>query len=101
MSILKYAMTLDGKIATQTGHSAWVTSPPARAQVFEQRARSDAVIVGGNTVRCKYDLVSEDAKGSSHEADHCSRGTPDHGRISKWAAGQLIASALPVLLCHM
>ena len=44
-------MTLDGKIATQAGHSAWVTSPPARAMVFEQRARSDAVIVGGNTVR--------------------------------------------------
>jgi len=50
MSILKYAMTLDGKIATQSGHSAWVTSPAARAEVFEQRARSDAVIVGGNTV---------------------------------------------------
>ncbi len=44
-------MTLDGKIATQAGHSAWVTSPQARALVFEQRARSDAVIVGGNTVR--------------------------------------------------
>jgi diaminohydroxyphosphoribosylaminopyrimidine deaminase/5-amino-6-(5-phosphoribosylamino)uracil reductase len=44
-------MTLDGKIATQAGHSAWVTSPPARSLVFEQRARSDAVIVGGNTVR--------------------------------------------------
>ncbi|KAG1655585.1 hypothetical protein FOA52_005884 [Chlamydomonas sp. UWO 241] len=51
LSLLKYAMTLDGKIATRTGHSAWVTSPPARALVFEQRARSDAVIVGGNTVR--------------------------------------------------
>eukprot|EP00955_Chlamydomonas_euryale_P042362 352280-Chlamydomonas_euryale.AAC.2 len=51
MSLLKYAMTLDGKIATRKGHSAWVTSPPARALVFEQRARSDAVIVGGNTVR--------------------------------------------------
>ncbi len=51
LSILKYAMTLDGKIATQQGHSAWVTSPPARAMVFEARARSDAVIVGGNTVR--------------------------------------------------
>ncbi|KAJ9522755.1 hypothetical protein QJQ45_019833, partial [Haematococcus lacustris] len=51
LSILKYAMTLDGKIATEQGHSAWVTSPPARALVFEARARSDAVIVGGNTVR--------------------------------------------------
>ncbi len=47
----RYAMTLDGKIATQQGHSAWVTSPPARAMVFDARGRSDAVIVGGNTVR--------------------------------------------------
>lgn len=51
LSILKYAMTLDGKIATAMGHSAWVSSSASRALVFEQRARSDAVIVGGNTVR--------------------------------------------------
>ncbi|BDA48102.1 Riboflavin biosynthesis protein RibD at N-terminal half [Coccomyxa sp. Obi] len=50
-SILKYAMTADGKIATSTGHSAWVSSPASRQLVFETRARSDAVIVGGNTVR--------------------------------------------------
>lgn len=50
-SVLKYAMTLDGKIAASTGHSAWVSSPEARRQVFATRARSDVVIVGGNTVR--------------------------------------------------
>lgn len=50
-SILKYAMTLDGKIAASTGHAAWVTSKLARQRVFETRAQSDAVIVGGNTVR--------------------------------------------------
>jgi diaminohydroxyphosphoribosylaminopyrimidine deaminase/5-amino-6-(5-phosphoribosylamino)uracil reductase len=51
LSVLKYAMTLDGKIATAAGHSAWVSSPQSRAVVFEQRAGSDAVVVGGNTVR--------------------------------------------------
>ncbi|XP_078434792.1 cytidine/deoxycytidylate deaminase family protein [Wolffia australiana] len=51
-SILKYAMTLDGKIATSSGHASWVSSAQSRARVFELRARSDAVIVGGNTVRC-------------------------------------------------
>ncbi|GFR49391.1 hypothetical protein Agub_g11443 [Astrephomene gubernaculifera] len=51
LGLLKYAMTLDGKIATNLGHSAWVSSPQSRALVFEARARSDAVIVGGNTVR--------------------------------------------------
>lgn len=51
LGILKYAMTLDGKIATTTGHSAWVTGTAARHRVHQVRAACDAVIVGGNTVR--------------------------------------------------
>ncbi|MFH7245137.1 MAG: bifunctional diaminohydroxyphosphoribosylaminopyrimidine deaminase/5-amino-6-(5-phosphoribosylamino)uracil reductase RibD [Spirulina sp.] len=49
--LLKYAMTLDGKIATTTGHSQWVTGPEARAAVHQLRAVCDSVVVGGNTVR--------------------------------------------------
>ncbi len=51
LGILKYAMTLDGKIATTSGHSAWVTSQEARNEVHQLRAGCDAIIVGGNTVR--------------------------------------------------
>ncbi|CAK9207990.1 unnamed protein product [Sphagnum jensenii] len=50
-SLLKYAMTLDGKIAASSGHAAWVSGELSRARVFRTRAQSDAVIVGGNTVR--------------------------------------------------
>jgi diaminohydroxyphosphoribosylaminopyrimidine deaminase/5-amino-6-(5-phosphoribosylamino)uracil reductase len=49
--IWKYAMTLDGKIATATGHSAWVTGTEARSAVHRLRSICDAVIIGGNTVR--------------------------------------------------
>ncbi|GAV63713.1 dCMP_cyt_deam_1 domain-containing protein/RibD_C domain-containing protein/DUF1768 domain-containing protein [Cephalotus follicularis] len=50
-SVLKYAMTLDGKIACSSGHASWISSKKSRIRVFELRGRSDAVVVGGNTVR--------------------------------------------------
>ncbi|GMY13914.1 riboflavin biosynthesis protein PYRR, chloroplastic isoform X1 [Fagus crenata] len=50
-SVLKYAMTLDGKIAASSGHASWISSKKSRNRVFELRGRSDAIIVGGNTVR--------------------------------------------------
>jgi diaminohydroxyphosphoribosylaminopyrimidine deaminase/5-amino-6-(5-phosphoribosylamino)uracil reductase len=46
----KWAMTLDGKIATHTGSSRWISGGPARALVADWRARSDAVVVGSGTV---------------------------------------------------
>lgn len=63
LGILKYAMTLDGKIATTTGHSAWVTSPPARSIVHHLRAGCDAVIIGGNTVRQDNPLLTSHGHG--------------------------------------
>ncbi|NJL37420.1 MAG: bifunctional diaminohydroxyphosphoribosylaminopyrimidine deaminase/5-amino-6-(5-phosphoribosylamino)uracil reductase RibD [Leptolyngbyaceae cyanobacterium SM1_4_3] len=56
--ILKYAMTLDGKIAASTGHSAWVTGKTARAAVHQLRSTCDAVVVGGNTVRRDNPLLT-------------------------------------------
>lgn len=46
---LKTASTLDGRIATRTGHSRWVTSANARQMVHQLRSRVGAVLVGGNT----------------------------------------------------
>ncbi|HVP66349.1 MAG TPA: bifunctional diaminohydroxyphosphoribosylaminopyrimidine deaminase/5-amino-6-(5-phosphoribosylamino)uracil reductase RibD [Anaeromyxobacteraceae bacterium] len=46
---LKAAVTLDGKIATRTGDSRWVTGTAARALVHRLRDRADAVLVGAGT----------------------------------------------------
>lgn len=63
LGILKYAMTLDGKIATDTGHSSWVSGEAARHHVHEVRSGCEAIIVGGNTVRRDNPLLT------SHQND--------------------------------
>ncbi|MEN6457393.1 MAG: bifunctional diaminohydroxyphosphoribosylaminopyrimidine deaminase/5-amino-6-(5-phosphoribosylamino)uracil reductase RibD [Thermoguttaceae bacterium] len=47
--IAKWAMTLDGKIATRTGASRWISNAQSRAIVHKLRGRVDAIIVGRQT----------------------------------------------------
>jgi len=47
---VKAAMTLDGKIATASGESKWITGEPARAFGMKLRQGNDAILVGVNTI---------------------------------------------------
>lgn len=48
--VLKYAMTLDGKLAAYTGASQWITGEEARRHVHTQRNRFRSILVGVDTV---------------------------------------------------
>lgn len=54
----KWAMTLDGRIASRTGHSKWISSDASRALVHQLRGRMDAIITGAGTVRSDDPLLT-------------------------------------------
>lgn len=49
--VLKAGMTLDGKLATVTRESRWITSEASRQKSLELREQYDAILVGGGTIR--------------------------------------------------
>jgi diaminohydroxyphosphoribosylaminopyrimidine deaminase/5-amino-6-(5-phosphoribosylamino)uracil reductase len=54
----KWAMSLDGKIATATGDSKWISGEASRRRVHELRGRMDAIVIGGGTVRADDPLLT-------------------------------------------
>ena len=97
---VKFAMTLDGKIATRSGESKWITGEKARVYVQELRAASDAIMVGVNTIVADDpQLTARDEMGAPHEKQPLrivvdSRGrTPPDARLLSEPGETLVATA--------
>jgi diaminohydroxyphosphoribosylaminopyrimidine deaminase/5-amino-6-(5-phosphoribosylamino)uracil reductase len=91
---MKYAATLDGKIATRTGHSQWISGPEARAWVHEQRALHQAVLVGVGTVLADDPRLDVRLDGDRRQpvrlvADSLAR-TPPSARLFTTPAGPVV-----------
>lgn len=95
---LKLATSFDGRIATGTGESKWITGPQARRMVHAMRARHDAVMVGGGTARKDDPSLTVRDLGITYQPARIivSR------RLDIPLLGVLARSAreVPVILCH-
>ena len=95
---LKLASSFDGRIATGTGESQWITAPQARRVVHAMRSRHDAVLIGGGTARADDPSLTVRDLGVDHQPARVvvSR------RLDVPLMGQLARTAaeVPVILCH-
>lgn len=95
---LKLAASLDGRIATATGESQWITGPEARRAVHGLRASHDAVMVGAGTARADDPSLTVRDLGMTHQPVRMvvSR------RLDLPLSGQLARTAaeVPVWICH-
>src|SRR5262249_16966264 len=65
--VLKYAMTLDGKVATRTGDSKWISNEASRARAQRWRAECDAVGVGIGTALTDAPLLTARVEGVARQ----------------------------------
>jgi diaminohydroxyphosphoribosylaminopyrimidine deaminase/5-amino-6-(5-phosphoribosylamino)uracil reductase len=60
--VLKWAMSIDGRIGLKNGKSQWITNEESRSLVHFLRAEFDAIIIGGNTLRKDNPLLTTRGK---------------------------------------
>lgn len=95
---LKLATSLDGRIATQTGESQWITGPDARRAVHALRATHDAVMVGAGTVRADNPQLTVRGMGQRRQPVRVVLSTG--ADLPMDASLFQTADAVPVWMCH-
>lgn len=95
---LKLANSFDGRIATATGHSQWITGPESRRAVHMMRARHDAVMVGAGTARA--DDPSLTVRDLGIDAQPVRVVVSRHLDLPLQSKLALSATDIPVWLCH-
>jgi len=92
----KWAMSLDGKIATRTGHSQWISGESSRRWVHELRGRVDAVMVGIGTALADDPMLTARPAGS-----RCALRVVVDSNLRLPIESQLVQSSCedPVLVC--
>jgi diaminohydroxyphosphoribosylaminopyrimidine deaminase/5-amino-6-(5-phosphoribosylamino)uracil reductase len=68
--LLKLATSFDGRIATASGQSRWITGPGARRMVHAMRARHDAVVIGAGTARADDPILTVRGMGAVYQPAH-------------------------------
>jgi diaminohydroxyphosphoribosylaminopyrimidine deaminase/5-amino-6-(5-phosphoribosylamino)uracil reductase len=94
---LKLAVSLDGKIATRTGDSRWVTGPESRARAHELRHAYDAILVGAGTA-AKDDPLLTDRSGLPRRRPLVRVVLDDKVRLSPESKLAATTSEAPVLV---
>jgi diaminohydroxyphosphoribosylaminopyrimidine deaminase/5-amino-6-(5-phosphoribosylamino)uracil reductase len=95
--ILKAAMTLDGKIATRTGESKWITSEESRAMVHLLRHRCDAIVTGSGTVLADNPSLT-DRSGLPRRRELLRVVLDRRGRIDKFSDALIFRNGLDALV---
>ena len=95
---LKLASSFDGRIATETGHSQWITGSEARRAVHAMRARHDAVMVGAGTARADDPSLTVRDLGIARQPVRVV--VSRHLDLSLMGHLARTATEVPVWLCH-